>query len=254
MSPIPTKTSPLPQRSEFHQIPPLPPLWDPQSVGKPPLRSCTDDQLPSPQSSLPHSEPPASPPPPRSPLDVPAPSRPGGAWECREREYILMEGQVERCLSRRSRSQDVEELGQCDFRIVEFWKDGYCLPTRRIAIRSCENGEQCISFCESPCVINVLEKCSMHLTRDAARQRTSQNRPLPSHSIVVGLFKHSRSDQRSQDHLHMCKSVGRQCRTRLRWAFSDTSRQNLIDDLCWNPRTIQVTLLALPSITSLIFK
>lgn len=88
----------------------------------------------------------------RSPSNAPSPLGSGGAWECREGEDILIEHQVERCSSERyssrsSRSQDADNMGQCYFRIFEFGKYGYSLPSRRMAIRSCENWNQCISSC-----------------------------------------------------------------------------------------------------------
>ena len=190
-STVPTRTSPLPEVFQSRPLPPLPPLRIAQNVGEHPSRSSTFDQLISAQYSLPHSEPPVSPPPPPPPqlrrfntvepvyvhsvLKAPSPSCSGGAWECREGEDILLEDQVERCLSRSFRSQDADNMGQCDFRIFELGKDRYNLPTRRIAIRSCENGDQCISFCEAPSVIDVLQKCLLNLNRDATRQRPCRN-------------------------------------------------------------------------------
>ena len=234
---VPTRTSPPPKVFEDRPLLPLPPLRIPQSVGQPPFRSFTIGQPTSSQFSLPHSEPPTSPPPPqtrrfntvepvyshstsRAPSSssserppqprrfdtiepapkAPPPSRSEGAWECREGECILIEDQVERCLSRSFRSQDAdqdldqdadqdadqdgdqdadqdaENMGQCDFRIFELEKDGYCLPTRRIAIRSCENEVKCISYCEAPLNIDVHLICSLHLSRDATGQRTCRNR------------------------------------------------------------------------------
>lgn len=195
---VPTRT--LPPRKVFESRPlsPLPPLQSAQ----PSLRRSTIGQ-PSSSQIPPHSaKPPASPPPSplpqprrntvepvyvRSASKAPLPSLSEGAWECREREDILTEFQVERCSSCRSRSQDADNMGQCDFRIFELWKG---VPARRIAIRSCENGEQCISFCEAPCITDVLQICSLHLSRDATGQRTCRNRRWPSHNIVVGLFTH----------------------------------------------------------------
>ena len=43
-------------------------------------------------------------------------------------------------------------------------------------------------------------------------------------------------------------------KTGLIWALSDTSQQNLIDDLSSNLRTFQVTLPTLPDTTTLIIK
>ena len=187
-STVPTRTSPLPEVFQSRPLPPLPPLQIAQSVGEHPFRSSTLDQRSSSQSSLPQSEPPASPPPQprrfntdepvyiRSESNVPSPSRSEGTWECREGEDILMEDQVEQCLSRSSSSQYADDMGQCYFRIFEIGKDGYSLPSRRIAIRSCENGKQCLSICEAPCVIDALQTCLLHLSRDATRQRTYRNR------------------------------------------------------------------------------
>ena len=186
-STVPIRISPLPEVFHSRPLPPLPPLRIAQSVGEHPFRSSTLDQRFLTQSSLLHSEPPASPPPQprrfntdepvyiRSESNVPSRSRTEGAWECREGENILMEDQVERCLSRSSRSQDADKMGQCDFRIFELGKDRYSLPTRRIAIRSCENGDQYISFCEGPSVIDVLQKYLLNLNRDATRQRPCRN-------------------------------------------------------------------------------
>lgn len=165
--------------------------------------TAASSSAPASQFPLPHSEPPASPPPqPRSfdPVEpvyvrpsstVPPSPRSVGAWECREGENILVEDHIERCLSRNFSGQETDNMGQCDFRIFELRKDGYSLPTRRIAIRSCENGERCISFCEAPQTIDVLRKCLLHLSRDATGQRTCRKRTSPTHNIVVGLFKHS---------------------------------------------------------------
>ena len=209
---VPTRTSPPPKMFEDRPLLPLPPLRIPQSVGKPPSRSFTVGQPTSSQISLPHSEPPDSPPFPqpqrfntvepvyghlksKAPLSssserppqsrrfdtiepaskAPPPSRSEGAWECREGENILVEDHIERCLSRNFSGQEADNMGQCDFRIFELRKDGYSLPTRRIAIRSCENGERCISFCEAPQIIDVLRKCLLHLSRDATGQRTCRN-------------------------------------------------------------------------------
>ena len=156
---VSTMASPPRKTVESRPLPPLSPPLNAESFGRPRLWSSTVDQPSSSQSSLPYCEPPASPPPQprridtvepvyvRSASTVPSPSRSEGAWECREGEDILMEDQIERC---NSSSQDTDNMGQCDFRIFELRKDGYSLPTRRIAIRSCENGERCISFCEAP--------------------------------------------------------------------------------------------------------
>ena len=160
MASVPTRTSPPSKVFEPRPLPRLSRLRIAQSIDKDSLRPFTLNQPSSSQFSLPYSEPPASPPPlqsrrfdtvepvnVRSELNVPSPSRSEGAWECREGEDILMEGQVEQCLSRSSRSQDADNMSPCDFRIFELGKDGYSVPSRRIAIRSYENEEQCISLC-----------------------------------------------------------------------------------------------------------
>ena len=167
------RTSPPPEM--FESRPPrlpLPPLQSLQSVDKLPLRRSTIDQPSSSQITPPFAKPPPSPPP--SPLSLPrrfntvgpvhvrsaseasSPSPVGGAWERREGEYILIEFQAEWCSSRRSGSQDADNMGICDFRIFELEKDD-SLPTRRIAFRSCENWEQCISYCEAPRIIDILQ-------------------------------------------------------------------------------------------------
>ena len=71
------------------------------------------------------------------------------AWEGREGEDILVEARLERYRSRGPRSQDPDEMRQCDFKIFELMSDRYNIPTRRITIRSCEREEQCISYCET---------------------------------------------------------------------------------------------------------
>ena len=187
---VPTRTSsqfPLP-----HSEPPAsPPLSQPQHFNTDePMYGHLKSKAPSssslerpPQSRRFDTIEPAS--------KAPPPSRSEGAWECREGENILVEDQIERCLSRNSSSQDADNMGQCDFRIFELRKDGYSLPTRRIAIRSCESGERCISFCEAPLIIDVLRKCLLHWSRDATGQRTCRNRTFPSRNILVRLFKHT---------------------------------------------------------------
>ncbi len=185
---VPTMTSP--PRKAFGSFPlrPLPPL---QSAEPPPERFTinlpSSSQIP-PQSTKPTASPPLSPLPQprrfntvepvylRSASKAPSPSLSEGVWECREGENILIEFQVERCSSRRSKSQDADDMGQCDFRIFELWQDLHSPPARRIALRSCGNGEQCISFCEAPCIIDVLQTCSLHLSRDATGQRTCRSR------------------------------------------------------------------------------
>ena len=181
---VPTMTSP--PREAFGSFPQrlLPPL---QSAEPLPERF-TIDQPSSSQIPLHSTKPTASPP--SSPLaqprrfntvgpvhlrsasKAPSPSLSEGVWECRERENILIEFQVEWCSSRRSKSQDADDMGQCDFRIF----DVHSPPARRIALRSCGNGEQCISFCEAPCIIDVLQTCSLLLSRDATGQRTCRSR------------------------------------------------------------------------------
>ena len=159
-----TSSSPPPKVFESRMLP-FTPLDSTQSVDKPPLRRNTIDQPSASQARPRVAQPPDSPPP--SPLPLPrrfntvepvhfrsashvsSPSPVEGAWECREGEHILMEFQVECCSSRRVGSQVADNLGQCDFRIFELGKDD-SLPTRRIAFRSCEHGERCMSFCEAP--------------------------------------------------------------------------------------------------------
>ena len=180
---VPTMTSPPCEAFGSFPQRPLPPL---QSAEPLPERFTIDQpssQIP-PHSTKPKaSPPPSSLPQPRrfntvEPVDLrsaskaPSPSLSEGVWECREQENILIEFQVIRCSSRRSRSQDADDMGQCDFRIF----DVHSPPARRIALRSCGNGEQCISFCEMPCIIDVLQMCSLHLSRDATGQRTCRSR------------------------------------------------------------------------------
>ena len=164
-STVSTRSSPPPKVFEPRPLLPLPPLQSTQSADKPPPRRNTIAQPPASQTS-PRLAPPAASPPP-SPLPLPqrfntvepvhlrsasngsSPSPVEGAWEYREGEYILMEFQAECCSSRRVGSQVADNMGQCDFRIFELGRDD-SLPTRRIAFRSCEHGERCISFCEAP--------------------------------------------------------------------------------------------------------
>lgn len=156
-----TGSSPPPKVFESRPRFPLPPLQPTQSVDKPPLRRNTIDQPSASQIPPRLAQPPASPPP--SPLPLPqrfntvepvhfrsasnvsSPSPVEGAWECREGEHILMAFQGEMCSFRRVGSQVADNMGRCDFRIFELGKDD-SLPTRRIAFRSCEPGERCMSF------------------------------------------------------------------------------------------------------------
>lgn len=168
-----TRTSPPPKMFESRPRLTLPPLQSPQNVDRPPFRRNTIEQPSSSQILPPLAKPPASPPPPSplplsrrfntiEPVHVRSASKASsaspveGAWECREGEYILIEFQAEWCSSRRSGSQDADNMGQCNFRIFDLGKDD-SLPTRRIAFRSFENLEHCISFCEAPRIIDILQ-------------------------------------------------------------------------------------------------
>jgi hypothetical protein len=162
---VPTRTSPPPKVSESR---PLPPLSSARSVVDPPLRRFPVDQPSSSQSPSAHSAQSLSPPPPPRcfTLDEPvhssssskAPSRSlsEGAWDARDGEHVLVEAQVERYMSHGSTRQEPDNMRQCDFRIFELENYSYNIPTRRIAMRSSEHEELCISYCEAPWVIDIL--------------------------------------------------------------------------------------------------
>ena len=184
---VPSRTFPSP--NESFKPGPLSPLHFVRStVGSPLGQPLLDQQSLSRSMSTPAAQPMGPPPPPRRSTvaqpslsqsslahsaqitDLPVLSRPftvdkpvsssssskapsrslaESAWEGREGEDILVEARLEWYRSHGPRSQDPDEMRQCDLRIFELMSDRYNIPTRRITIRSCEREEQRISYCKT---------------------------------------------------------------------------------------------------------
>lgn len=75
-------------------------------------------------------------------------SVPANPWEVRDGEDILMEEQIQNYLFFNARSQRPFSMAQCDLRIFEL-HGRFSMPTRRIAVRGCGPGKQCVSHCKS---------------------------------------------------------------------------------------------------------
>ena len=268
-STVSTGSSPPPKVFGSRPRIPLPPLQPTPSVDKLPLRRNTIDQ-PSASQILPCSaEPPASPPPSplpqarrfntveplqfRSASNVSSPSPVEGAWECREGEHILMEFQGEMCSFRRVGSQVADNIGRCDFRIFELGKDD-SLPTRRIAFRIREPGERCMSFCEAPRNVVVLQYAhctSAGMPLDNVRVGTEHGKVTVSWSDCSHIHEVTKAYRTT----FTCVSEwDGSVKHRTNRALSDTSPENIIDSLSSNSRTFQVTLPTLLDIAALIIK
>ena len=79
-----------------------------------------------------------------------APSAPDRhAWEAREGEYILIDIASDQYESYRPEKQNPYKMRRCDLRIFELVNATYYISTRRLAVRSREHEEQCVSYCKS---------------------------------------------------------------------------------------------------------
>lgn len=115
-------------------------------------------------------------PPQRSIVDKPASSHrsseeasyspAGGAWEGRVGEDILVDAPINRFQSHGPRNQDSDKLRQCDLKIFEIVNERYSIPTRRIAIRSCENEQHCVSYCKTRLFVDMVQTRIMLIARE----------------------------------------------------------------------------------------
>ncbi len=84
----------------------------------------------------------------RSPSKASPHSVSANPWEIRSGEDVLVEAQIQNYVFSGTRSQGPLSMAQCDLRIFEL-HGRLSMPTRRITVRSCGPGEQCVSHCRT---------------------------------------------------------------------------------------------------------
>jgi len=137
----------------------------PPLMGTPPKRSMTHDPPPSLafltsalQPLLSHTFPPTATHQRLSSSDSSSAGSLLGAtdvWESREGEELLIEAQFVQCRCFGPRRQDPERMPQCDCRIFELANEVCGLPTKRIALRSCQDEGHSVSYCKSRWTFNI---------------------------------------------------------------------------------------------------